>query len=209
MSVSRTFPGMFPKQVGAAGVSRLPKPSVRETPADLFPADGSRPRNRRPVVKVYREHNCDVVHRAYRAMAACIWRRSRILDDGPYATVSYCGGIEHRYRPPTVHLHPDVETAEDAKRWIDEMACGGGCVKQHEIVELVLPTRTDLPDPAGSPRPRGKPPLDEPCRHWLGDHFCDARPTRQYVPGWRCRDHTPAALAGREESAPFDRMETR
>lgn len=40
-----------------------------------------------------------------------------------------------------------------------------------------------------------------PCRHWIGAERrrCGATPTRRYLQGPACRDHTPSALAGRPE----------
>ena len=37
------------------------------------------------------------------------------------------------------------------------------------------------------------------CDHWDGLAFCAAEPTRHYLPGMRCAEHTPAALAGHPE----------
>lgn len=43
----------------------------------------------------------------------------------------------------------------------------------------------------------------DPCKHWKDpDGYCGAKPTRMYGSGRRCRDHTPAALAGRPETVP-------
>lgn len=45
------------------------------------------------------------------------------------------------------------------------------------------------------------------CRYWLGAHhrrLCDAtHDIRRYLPGQRCPQHTPAALAGRPEAPTF------
>ncbi|GAA3617338.1 hypothetical protein ACG5V6_15000 [Streptomyces chitinivorans] len=43
------------------------------------------------------------------------------------------------------------------------------------------------------------------CAHWIGSEsrYCNAdKGVRRYVPGHRCPDHTPAALAGRPEPQP-------
>lgn len=42
------------------------------------------------------------------------------------------------------------------------------------------------------------------CTHYLGaDHrWCGAMPTRAYLQGPRCWDHTPARMAGRPEPDP-------
>jgi hypothetical protein len=39
----------------------------------------------------------------------------------------------------------------------------------------------------------------EPCNRWGPDGPCGAPETRRFVNGWYCPDHTPYALAGREE----------
>jgi len=54
------------------------------------------------------------------------------------------------------------------------------------------------------------PTLEHQCGHYIGDEarHCGATPTRHYLTGHRCEDHTPARLAGQAESAPFyDREE--
>jgi hypothetical protein len=38
-----------------------------------------------------------------------------------------------------------------------------------------------------------------PCGHYRPAGLCGARPTRLYMVGNRCADHTPAALAGKPE----------
>lgn len=45
---------------------------------------------------------------------------------------------------------------------------------------------------------------DAPCTHYIGaeDRVCGQTPTRRYLPGTRCRQHTPAALKGQPESKP-------
>lgn len=41
------------------------------------------------------------------------------------------------------------------------------------------------------------------CRHWTEEAgYCTHQPTRPYLPGPRCRDHTPARLAGRADHTP-------
>lgn len=46
-------------------------------------------------------------------------------------------------------------------------------------------------------------PVGTPCGHWSdGVGYCGT-PTRvRFLPGFRCPDHTPAALAGRPEASP-------
>lgn len=41
-----------------------------------------------------------------------------------------------------------------------------------------------------------------PCSHETQGEVCGALPTRRYLNGHRCEQHTPAALAGRSEVAP-------
>jgi hypothetical protein len=81
-------------------------------------------------LKIYRAHNCTRTHRDPRTLARCIWRRSHwVLGNGAYASVSRCRGT-------TVVLHPTAEQAETAKRVIDATACGGACVRRHEVIGL-------------------------------------------------------------------------
>lgn len=44
--------------------------------------------------------------------------------------------------------------------------------------------------------------MTEGCGHQIGDVQCDRRPARLYGPGPRCKHHTPAAIAGRDEPVP-------
>lgn len=43
--------------------------------------------------------------------------------------------------------------------------------------------------------PAPRPPV--PCRYWIAAQrtYCGALPTRPYVPGHRCDEHSPAAVA--------------
>lgn len=53
----------------------------------------------------------------------------------------------------------------------------------------------DLPE-------EGKPMKHDPgtpCDYWVENRYCGAAPTRPYLQGCRCSDHTPARLAGRFE----------
>jgi hypothetical protein len=40
------------------------------------------------------------------------------------------------------------------------------------------------------------------CGFWVDAAYCGAAPARPYLPGPRCADHTPAAVAGRPEPTP-------
>lgn len=49
---------------------------------------------------------------------------------GPWLTVAWC-------RTLTVHRHEDLESAQSAMRSIDRTGCGGGCHREHELLEAV------------------------------------------------------------------------
>lgn len=40
------------------------------------------------------------------------------------------------------------------------------------------------------------------CGHYDGGDLCGARSEKRYLPGWRCPNHTPCALAGKPEVVP-------
>jgi hypothetical protein len=52
-----------------------------------------------------------------------------IIGDGPWASVAYCDD-------PTVMLFGTQAEADHARAFIDRLACGHACVRQHEIVHL-------------------------------------------------------------------------
>jgi hypothetical protein len=52
-----------------------------------------------------------------------------ITGNGRYALLAHC-------RVLTVTLWPTMEAAEVCKKRIDETACGGKCVRDHEILDL-------------------------------------------------------------------------
>jgi len=52
-----------------------------------------------------------------------------IHGDGQFALLAWC-------RVLTVTLWSTMAEAEENKRFIDTMACGGGCTRNHEIVDL-------------------------------------------------------------------------
>lgn len=65
-------------------------------------------------------------------LARCLWPRAVWIagPGGPYASVSECGpGC-------TVELYAHRGQAEEAKRFIDRLACGGGCRAAHAVVDL-------------------------------------------------------------------------
>jgi hypothetical protein len=53
-----------------------------------------------------------------------------LVGDGRYATLAHCGGDLR------VMLHETEETARTALKFIDDLGCGGGCHKHHELVDL-------------------------------------------------------------------------
>ena len=52
-----------------------------------------------------------------------------IDGDGQFAVLAWC-------RVLTVSLWPTMVQAEKSKQFIDELACGGYCTRNHEIVDL-------------------------------------------------------------------------
>lgn len=67
----------------------------------------------------------DFAATARRRWPAAEW----VIGDGPYASVAHCGVI-------TVMLFAAKPEAEEAKAFIDHLACGGACTREHEIVDL-------------------------------------------------------------------------
>ncbi len=64
----------------------------------------------------------DIAERRY---PEAVW----IMGEGPFAVLAHCKSLK-------VTLHKTREDAERAKDWIDDMACGGGCTNDHEIIDL-------------------------------------------------------------------------
>jgi hypothetical protein len=52
-----------------------------------------------------------------------------ITGNGPFALLAHC-------RVLTITLWPTMELAEETKKRIDEMCCGGKCIRDHEIIDL-------------------------------------------------------------------------
>lgn len=52
-----------------------------------------------------------------------------ITGNGQFALLAWCKVL-------TVTLWSTTAEAEENKKFIDEMACGGGCTRNHEIVDL-------------------------------------------------------------------------
>ena len=79
-------------------------------------------------MKTYRRHHCAARHRKFRTLARCmIPKAAWVIGEGPVALIAWC-------KVPTVSLHPDVETAEESRDFIDATGCGGRCERRHEIV---------------------------------------------------------------------------
>ena len=66
----------------------------------------------------------------YRSKARKRWPKAYwILGEGRYALLAHCKVL-------TITLHDDIEKANASKEMIDKYACGGRCVRKHEIVDL-------------------------------------------------------------------------
>jgi hypothetical protein len=84
---------------------------------------------------------CRRRHRSWRAVAQCRWQKALWISGNPpfdgsscYASVSDCPCF--RRVGLTAVLHATRAEAEAAKRLIDKYACGGGCSRQHRVVEV-------------------------------------------------------------------------
>lgn len=53
-----------------------------------------------------------------------------ITGDGQYALLAHCNN------QLTITLWLTRDEAEEQKRFIDTMACGGNCTRDHEIIDL-------------------------------------------------------------------------
>jgi hypothetical protein len=117
---------------GTAGTARPSRPGslVRVSPGEILALVAR--------FKLYRQHNCDRRHRTYLAMAKCIWPRANWIaeaedGEGPFAVLARCRGL-------SVSLWSTAERAQEVKERIDRIGCGGFCGRNHEVVELVLPS---------------------------------------------------------------------
>ena len=70
--------------------------------------------------------NADYVATARRRWPAAEW----IIGDGRYASVAYCDATT------TIMLFATPAEAECAEGFIDRLACGHACVREHEIADL-------------------------------------------------------------------------
>ncbi len=78
-------------------------------------------------------HNCRLRHWAYLPFARCAWPDAAWVEgEGRWASVAHC-------RDLTVMLHKTLDDARAAVDAIDRKACGGGCQRRHEVVELLIP----------------------------------------------------------------------
>ena len=67
----------------------------------------------------------------YYAKAKKIWKKAEwICGEGRYASLAHCINIL------TVMLHKTRQEAQKAKEDIDEGGCGGGCYKDHSVVDI-------------------------------------------------------------------------
>ena len=57
-----------------------------------------------------------------------------ITGNGPWASLAACGVL-------TVILYPTREQAETARAFIDQTGCGGGCYRDHAVVNIEGATR--------------------------------------------------------------------
>jgi len=84
---------------------------------------------------------------AYVTIARRRWPNAAwIIGEGPYASVSSCHHYpDHEWDEPcscvTVMLFEDHAEAAEAKAFIDKLACGGCCTRDHKIVNLAADLR--------------------------------------------------------------------
>ncbi len=52
-----------------------------------------------------------------------------VTGTGPYAVLAHCKVL-------TITLHRDHDAATAARRFIDRTGCGGGCHRDHAVVNL-------------------------------------------------------------------------
>ncbi len=92
-------------------------------------------------------HHCRLRHWSYLPFARCSWPDAAwVWGEGRWATVTNCRGV-------TVMLHATLDDALAAVDAIDRKACGGGCQRRHEVVELLIPAARPHPSPADMSAP--------------------------------------------------------
>lgn len=76
------------------------------------------------------------MHYDFREKADCIWPHAEWIDgNGPYAVLAHC-------RVLTIQMYRWEDEAVAAKARIDRSACGGMCVRHHELVKLWIGATT-------------------------------------------------------------------
>lgn len=81
-------------------------------------------------VKTYRNHNCSRRHKSTRTFLKCaIPNNAWVAGQGHIAVIAWC-------RIPTVTLWANLEDALQSKSMIDDTACGGRCIRHHELVQV-------------------------------------------------------------------------
>jgi hypothetical protein len=74
-------------------------------------------------------------HRTTKTLMRCrLPRAAWIQGTGTFTLVSWCKGL-------TVSLHETLAAAEQSKTFIDRLACGGGCRRDHTIGHVDLDTQ--------------------------------------------------------------------
>jgi hypothetical protein len=87
--------------------------------------------------------HCGRSHRSWSALASCRWHKGLLWisgwadPSGPcWACVSLCPLSTSRGASVTVTLWPSREEAAAAKAEIDRTACGGRCMRLHQILAM-------------------------------------------------------------------------
>lgn len=84
-------------------------------------------------MKIYRNHKCNSKHRTVRTFLKCaIPHHAWISGKGDIAVIAWC-------RIPTVTLWTNEADALKSKTMIDDTACGGRCIRHHDLVKVMLP----------------------------------------------------------------------
>lgn len=94
-------------------------------------------------LKVYREHECDRVHRSFLSFARCAMSWAHPVTQGepgetPYALITRC-------QPRTLYVPPRVSlwTTQQMAELQSTALCGGGCKyatqgRFHEVIRLEM-----------------------------------------------------------------------
>src|SRR5262245_8272475 len=73
---------------------------------------------------------CGRQHMTWWKLAECRFKALWAQGRGPWASLSRCGP------GPTVILYPTQQEAEEAKRFLDRLHCGGRCNGDHRVVYI-------------------------------------------------------------------------